>query len=227
MRAGPRERSSPLVASNPLISSAGSALFGPVRGPCSPPRPTISKEIGFPRSDTCSTRLTQMQHEKLRWGQLFSMPVSPLGSPSGLIFFSPRAPRAPRRTDNSHSIHNSRAARESGFDRSIRSRSSGCSTKSCAGDNSSRCRQPAGSARWADVFSTQISAVHGARRVAADHGRAMTWVGDPTVFRPATEEGSRFAVRGRPACGSIGRSTKLRWGQLFSMPSARRVRPTG
>ncbi|MBL8861026.1 MAG: hypothetical protein JNK02_03360 [Planctomycetes bacterium] len=43
------------------------------------------QEVGFPRSERCRARLGVVQQERLRWGQLFSMPVSPLGSPGGLM----------------------------------------------------------------------------------------------------------------------------------------------
>ncbi len=149
-----------------------------------------------------------MQHEKLRWGQLFSMPVSPLGSPSGLMFLRRRsrgpnhserrhAPPLPARLENPGSIDvpdpalrgaarkaalgttlldavsplgppgglmsfpcgSRRPARHSppkefrvSWFEGAASTAPSDAAGSCAGDNSSRCHQPAGSARRADDF---------------------------------------------------------------------------
>jgi len=66
----------------------------------------------------------------------------------------------------------------------------GMQHESCAGDNSSRCRQPAGSARWADVFSMRFP---------------------PTRATLAVQGVSSFALRRRRVHGSIRCSRKLRW----------------
>jgi hypothetical protein len=174
-------------------------------------RPAKSRRTSRARVRTRGSRGSIGRSRKLRWGLLFSMPVSPLGSPGGLMFSGSRFARMRDANVGSQRKNFVRPPRGAGFE--------GRSSKAVLGTNS-RSRQPAGSPRRADCFSRNLArtrfgrdrlsaARHATRKVALgiryfsgrrfDRFAGRVCALFPACSRAGSRTGSRHGCRARCA----------------------------